>query len=606
MPALVLITVILLAALAYAEGVAWALPAVTLLSICGAASRHMGVLAGAAAGTVLSLLGLALVVAIAPAAGVSLISTVALTMAVLAVGAAWLWQPRWPHDRALLPQVLGVAGPAAVALALGIVGAGGITWALLNDGQYHLLSTRTMIADGGLLLDRGNRDPLANEILTLLTLPGRGGVSMDDLMLHDASRQALTVLLLLSWLSILAGLVVASAVPAHHGLVRAGAGLAGAALAWTWFVSGFALRYGFINSIVTIIILLSAWGMWTLGRRQPVLVSGALMLTTTVALTSWAAAAFVPMALGATLVVGHWGTHLQARGRLAAWWVGCLVVSGAYAFGVTARTVAPQGDIGLSAEGEAPAMAPWQLAVFALVVVVLAAIVKAPGGRHVLVGVVSVVIGGLTGLAFLLAQRLDPGVVIWGYYPQKLSWVLAVICVVVIAQLVAHAASADLRRKRDRVALPLVVAGAAVTVMLVVPPASSPLVGRGASMVLPALTIVDGSTGTIRDDLGAEESAFDLIPRVDRPDARIIYSQLVSDEPGEQWANDWSVQLAGTRGDPVGRGSIGDLDLRRPVDVCTLARRWDRRVTVLTAKASIAAEIEALCGGPDLTVTVAG
>jgi hypothetical protein len=299
------------------------------------------------------------------------------------------------------------------------------------------------------------------------------------------------------------------------------------------------------------------------------------------------------MALGAALIVLHRREHLAARGRQLAWWLACLGASGVCAFGVTVRVLTVDGSVGLKGEGQFPAFAPWQAVLLA--VALLTAGVLLPDRQRPHRGGRSrrnwPRIGARRGP--LLLQRTEPGVVLWGYYPKKLMWVLAVLWLVIVTQAVVSAASLNLRRRRDRVALPLVAAGTAAAMMLVLPPAASPMAGRGVLKVFWTATIVDGRTGTIRDDLGAVEGAFDLLPQLDRTGARIIYSRFVDDEIGEQWANDWSVRLAGVRGDPVSRASIGGPDLRRSTDVCVLAGTWHPQVTVLTGDARLRDDVAA-------------
>lgn len=579
--------------------VAWLLPLVTLGCVSVMAARWLGGLGGLAAGTTVCLVALAVVAALAPVVGSTLVPSFASAMVLLSAVAS-LPRGKYRMSPPAASTLVAAAGPALVAVGLAVVGAGGVSWSLLNDGQLHLLGTRVMLQDGGLRLDRGNRDPLVNEVLAVFTGPGRGGVDPDSLLAHDAARQAMTVLLLLGWLSVLVGAVLAMAVPAERRWTRAGVASVGALVPWTWFVGGFALRYGFVNAITTIIVLTCSWALWRAGRSQPVIASGALMLATTGALVSWAMAAFVPMALGVAMIAWKWREHRAARSWLVVWWLGCLLVSAAYVVGVTARTIAPAGTVGLSGEGAFPSLAPWQVVVLAIAVASTACLLPGADRSHRAVGAVAVLVGSGIGLGLILLQRTGDGASLWGYYPQKLAWVLAVLWVVMVIESVVRAAAVDLRRRRDRFALPLVTVGAAAAAMLVVPPTASPLVGHGVAWAFPALTVVDGSTGTSRDDLGAVENAFALLPLVDRPGARIIFTGFIDDEIGEQWADDWSVQLAGQRGDAVSRRSIGNLDLREAGDVCRLARLWGQGVVAHTTSAALRDELGVRC--PDVTV----
>lgn len=605
---------LVLGAVSFGMGVPWVLPAVTSGLLVTAFAARISWAGAIGAATVVSAAALACAMAVLPRSDVSMTAGLIVLLVALGAGAAAALLrvgPQLPDrgDRWLAATAM--IAPLVVALfaLVGRARDAGVSWAMWNDGIYHLTGTRQLLADGGLVDGSGNRDPLANEVLALATAPGRGSVDAQDLLQFDVGRQALVIVLLLAWLGILASTIIATAVPPKHKYIRAVVAIGAGMLPWTWFISGFALRFGFTNALVSMVVLLAAWLIWSAAPKVPVLASALLMLAAVALLAAWAVLAVVPTAWGAWIIWRYRVEHVALRGTGALAWLAVLGVSAAYAAWVTTPGVSSSSGAGLTAEGgffEFSAFAP------ALVLGILLALAwltsRSTRDMWSRAGGFAFGFAALLGLAVLLVQRTRSDVALWGYYPQKYAWVLCVLAVVVSARFVARAVSLDLRRRRDRLAAPAVIIGVAVAMMLVAPPNASPLMAKGAGgvkTVLPVLTVVDGTPGTLSDDLGYLSPAAPVLFSNSGPGRPVLLSHYLSDAVAEGWVNEWTVELARADGSAMVRRDAQRLDLREATGLCELLATTNRPVTVLSRNPELLNQARNRCPGETAIWTLA-
>ncbi|MFI5427312.1 hypothetical protein [Aeromicrobium sp. UC242_57] len=273
-----------------------------------------------------------------------------------------------------------------------------------------------------------------------------------------------------------------------------------------------------------------------------------------------------------------------------------LAVSAAYALWVTAPTVSRSGEVGLTAEGGFFDFAPFAPSLVLGVLLALALLTtRSTGDTWSRTGALALGVAAAVGLAALLRQRLGADVSWWGYYPQKYAWVLCVLAVVMTGRFVAQAVSVDLRRRRDSIAAPLVVVGAALAVMLVAPPSASPLVAPGVRQVAPALTIIDAEHGTLADDLGYLSSAAPVLFAHSGPGGPVVLSRYLTDDVTEDWVNEWTVEIAQQEGSTVSRRDVQRLDLRQATGLCELLATSDRPVRVLSRDAGLRDRVADQC-----------
>lgn len=573
----------------FTMGVPWVLPVVVVGLLVAAFAVRLSWAGALGAATVVTASALACVMAMLPRLNVSLTIGMIVLLVALGVGSiAWLLRaggPRLPDRDALWTGAAILVAPMGVGL-IALVGRArdaGVSWAMWNDGIYHLTGTRQILVDGGLIGSRGNRDPLANEVLALATTSGRASVDLGDLLAFDVGRQALVIVLLLVWMGVLASAIISTAIPPRHRYVRAAVAVGAGLLPWTWFISGFALRFGWTNALVSIVVLLAAWLVWSEAPTSPIISSALLMLAAVACLAAWAVIAVVPMAWGAWVIWRSRLEHLALRRGGAAAWLTILAVSAAYALWITAPSVSPSGEIGLTAEGAFFQFAPLAPSIVLAALLALSVLTtRSTGDTWSRTGVIVFGSASLLGQAALLRQRIGTEGSFWGYYPQKYAWVLCVLAIIMIARFMAQAVSVDLSRSRDRLAAPIVIVGAGLAIMLVAPPGASPLVATGVRQVAPALTIVDGVDGNLADDLGYLTPTAPVLFAQTGPGRTVLLSRYLTDSIAEEWVNEWTVQLAEPSGGTMSRRDVQRLDLREPAEMCELLATSNRPVTVLS------------------------
>lgn len=596
----------------YAAGFPWLLPlAVTVLVFATCAIWVSWALALAAA-TIVPLAILAGSMVLFPLLDIGIFPGVTATMIVTGVAAIVIalagrgW--RLPSRSARTLGLASLAVPAAVAAIAATLGrstVGGGSWTLWNDGIYHLFATQALIDDGGLPLG-GSRDPLVNELFAIFALPGRSGVDGSNLLAFDAARQAGAVLLVLLWMSILFSVLVARAVPASHPGVRSAIAILAGLLPWTWFVSGFTLRFGYHNAIVGMVILLACVLIWIDSEVLPTWSSALHMLTATVLLADWAVLAIVPILWGTWLIIRERHAHLALRGWAAVAWIACFLGSGAYALFITLPSVSQNGEVGLTANGGFFGFSAIQAGlILAALLVVAWMTARTRPSWNGLRGVLVFTAASLIGVALLLAQRTGPGIELWGYYPQKFSWILAVVAVAMIARMVALGVTHDLRRRMDCIAAPLVVVVAALAVMAAAPPMASPLVAHGAwglQRLIPVTTIVGDAHGDLNADLSYLSRFTPTLYAAAASGDKVLLSHFVADDAAEQWINEVLVAVPTADDTAPSRRDFETLDMKKVSDLCDALAIRGPGTTVWTRDRGLEDRVESACPGTAFSV----
>jgi hypothetical protein len=92
--------------------------------------------------------------------------------------------------RIVLP-LLCVPALALLGVAMTTVGTGDLEWAMHNDAVWNLVTTRMLIADGGLdAIAHPNASPLTPGLLSIAAAVGRDAVLPQDLLRHDVGAFA--------------------------------------------------------------------------------------------------------------------------------------------------------------------------------------------------------------------------------------------------------------------------------------------------------------------------------------------------------------------------------------------------------------------------------
>jgi hypothetical protein len=500
---------------------------------------------------------------------------------------------------------------AAVPVVRRLVDSPKLAWMMNNDSTWNLVSARFIVEDGGLdPASHRNPAPLANEVMALFLAPGRSDVGSRDLLAHDLFRASEVLLLLVGATSLLAGLLVASGIPASRPWSRTVLALVAAAIPWTWSLAGVVFLYGFWNSLPAAVLLLAGWGAWTSSERHPVTSSGLLALVGTGLLAAWAPLVLVPAALGVAVVVWRWRPHVDLRGVALLAWLAPLLVLVAYA-GVVTRADAAVGSGSLAAEGGFPPYGehlPWVFWWVPLAVLLLLSVWSPL--RIDVVGALVVGLAGVLGTYYLMEQRAGSPAGPWGYYPQKFAWTLSFLAPMVVLASVRGALCATGLRRAQRVTLVLGVTLISGVLLLQVPPADPrPVTGEDYpiahrtpdyrwSSLLPSVSML------LPDRSSALDPAVTTLLRFADDDDKVVVSRW-SPEPGDNtFVNFWLLQLSVDRSDEFPRPYAPILDSVDPAQLCTVVASWNGGVTIHTRSDTLADDMADECPREEFDIRV--
>jgi MFS family permease len=206
-----------------------------------------------------------------------------------------------------------------------------------------------------------------------------------------------------------------------------------------WWVIGIQLADGYLNAGFAIAVLLAAWLAYLESERRPVL-----------SLLALAAAAVVMLPLWSPLVIGVGALALLVLVRLLARRSVRLVVLGLAALVVLAlaatlalgivATAVQSND--LDKDGGFPELStPILFAFIGVILIVMIADALRMGLQHLASGAIALVAAGVIGMAYLLYQRRNSAD-LFGYYPEKFSWLMAVllgvVCITVLGSLLVR------------------------------------------------------------------------------------------------------------------------------------------------------------------------
>lgn len=494
-------------------------------------------------------------------------------------------------------------GIGTVALLRGT----GYSWAVWNDGVMQLFAAREVVDRGGVDLGAGQPDPLVSTVLGWVMSSGRPETGL-ALLPHDGSAQASVTFATTAVLGIAFALVVSAGAPPARPRLRLVMSVAGSCLAFSWFVSGFAVPYGFVNSLFALVLLAACWSTWVGARARPAESAAILVLATVVMLGTWPVLAVVPAALAAVIAVGRrrempWR---DARTRLATFavLVVAMIAAGAIAVPIATR---PSSVGGALVDGAFVDLRPFHALVYVIAAMVVAGLALRADAeaRWAATGLGVLTAASALGLAFLSWQRVSVDGEWWYYYPQKLAWMAGVVAIAIVASLLMRVLVFHAVSSRDVVLGPIVVAIVCGALMFTVPPQASPLVGQGAlgfARVAPILTLTT-TTGDVTDSFRAFEKQEALAAEVLARDDLVVVSNDRG-PAGEQWVNDLDLTES-SRGTTLSLRRVkGTIPLSRPEGVCQVAAAWARPLTVLTRDDDLSDRVAASCPGLPIQVEV--
>jgi len=579
----------------------WVAPLAVLVSMTLAIGQRTSWPFAIAAATITEFALIALVLRFTPATGVSLVGGAGIMFAVLGALSIGVLIRTGAHRligrralRVVLPLLIVPVLLVAAVSAWGLF-SGNLEWAMRGDAVWNLVTTRVLIADGGLdAVAHPNPSPLAAGLLAIAAAVGRDSVAAADLLRHDAGRFATFWLLATALAGLLAALIGARSVHGGSRLARVGAAAVAGVIPWVWFTFGFSAQFGFYNATLAFVLLLASWLAWLETRVAPIAGAAALSLASVALLATWAPVAALPFLLAVFALVSRLPS--LRRERVDRRRVGLLVLTVVpvplYLLFVTLPDLLREGEA-LAVDGGIMPIAPVHIAVIVIVTLVASGFTAVHlGQRHQLVGVAIIVGSSALVGAYLAWQRVRADAEWWGYYPAKFSWLVASLLLVVLTATILS----ELAGARRRAGLTIGVFAAAVGLPWVLMAQVLPTTDRLTSLLTPVAIV----TGTgVAESPPAAQRLFDLAV----PGERTMVVSYLS-VPQDVFLNSWLLQLDVESGsDPIRVYAYG-LDPRNEEQACEAVRVWDTPVRIVTSDATLPERFAQLCPDADVVVEV--
>ena len=475
-----------------------------------------------------------------------------------------------------------------------VASANELSWVMLGDSANNLLFGRELVQRNGIGIDiTQNPVPLPASFIGIALDSGRAGVAADALSRHDIVAFATVWSALIVLTCVMCG-VVASTIARSAGgrsllvaVVAAGTSL----VPLSWFISGYALEYGFFNTHVSLPILFAAFLAYLAHREHPALSLSVLLVAATLVLAVWSPLVVIVAGLGIVVVVSQFRRLLATRGLPL---VGLAIAMGQLlVYGLL--LVLPSLLKISSAFAAAGAVYNFHKTMFAVVALALIGAAAVAYRRqlrdHVLVGALVVVAASALGLgALLFAVRDTPNP--WSYYPMKFAWLVTVYAIVLI---IGYASGAVARITR-----PVWIRGVGLAVV--------------AALILGFLAFAPGnrSTDGVNDAVSSvlegrfirpgDVVAEQIFEKATPEQATVLWQ---SDNPDEGTINFWVWSLwadSVTGNTPLRVAAYGLYDHDDPAELCSIMGYMDGDVIVETTDDTVEPYVDANC--PELNATV--
>lgn len=578
----------------------WVAPFAVLVSIVLAVGQRTSWPFAVAAAVIMEVALIAFVLRFTPALGIGLIGGAGVMFAVLGAAALFVFARVGAHRvigrrelRIVVPLLI---VPAFLVAVIGVTAvlSGNLEWAMRNDAVWNLVTTRMLIADGGLhAVAHPNASPLTPGLLAIAAAVGRDAVAPGDLLRHDVGRFAAFWLIATSIAGLLAALIGARSVHGGSRVARTIAAAIAGGVPFTWFMFGFASQFGFYNATLTLTLLLATWLAWLETRVAPVIGAAVLSLAAVALLATWAPVAVLPFGLAVVALlsrlrrIGRDRFDVRSSVLLA---LAALPVP-VYLLAVTLPDLRRDGAA-LAVDGGIMPLQAIHVTIIATVTVTASSLTALHlRQRHQLVGVLLILATSACAGGYLVYQRLGAGS-LWGYYPAKFAWLVASLLLVILAATVLS----ELAVLRGRVWASTGVVGLAVllpgVLMAQVPPASD----RFAAALTPVAIVTQRG-------VAAGEPAAQRLFELAEPEIRTLALDYLTPD-GDAFLNSWLLQLESTSAsDPIRTFSYV-LDPRSEEQACEAVRTWAAPVRVVTSDATLPARFAEVCPSADFIIEV--
>lgn len=518
----------------------------------------------------------------------------------------------------------------------------GPVWAMYNDATVQMIKARPIVDLGGInTAVLRNSSPLTSALIAMAMVVGRSRVSPANMLQNDVTGAAQLWLLMAFATSVIAALITwfASAPRANKYsgnrvidvesvndvilretvvesqdvagkssfAVRIFASALVGIIPLTWYYLGIALRWGFYNSTLALLILLCAWHIWLEARRIRAVIAVALLTLATLALlATWAPLAAIPAFLAIWVTVR--GIRQGVRQgispvRAVLPLLLALLPIGAYAFLVSLQDLINESDAGdaLASEGGIQPIGVTHvlIALFISGLVVLM-IAVATRSWHTFWGLFVTYVATAFLMAFLIYQRVSMGRHYWGYYPIKAIWtVLCLVFIIAVAAAIGYVVNRPIGQGGRYIGVALAVAVVGLIMWQIEPPS-----WRYIFAPIDVVRGVNTADASWRANLVFATSTDDQASMVIRYDEHTYVPGVGPRRLTDEFANLWLLQLLSIHGsDPI-RAFAYFLNPDDDHQVCAAIRTWEQHVTVYTTDLDLEASLLNLCPDADFSVVL--
>jgi len=562
--------------------------------------RRLGV-AAALAGTVLGLLAFALLGLILTAAiHVPIVTAFLVASAALGVAGALVALRLPPGARPTLSRTGAAIAPALGAVVwlavLGIArvrpGSAVLSWVMSGDSANNVLFARVDLAVSGIRLGpQENPVPLPAGLISLGASAGRAEVSSHRLLGHDLAALASLWGVVIAVLCVLIGAAAAASISASRPVMRTVVGALASLVPLSWFVVGYPVEYGFLNTHVALLVVLSGWLAFVSLSARPALLIALLALCCTLTLAVWSPVVLFPGLLMVVVIVRRWAVlPRQSRRDLVIGLIGLAQLL-AFFLGVTIPSLVAQSGF-LAAGGGAYAFSKWVLIASVAAAVVVGIAARRPLGATLSWALLAMGMAAVIGWGALLFLARGTPDALTSYYPLKFAWLSALVLLVVVLGTVLGVLSRWTRRAVVTAIAVAVVAVAVVGVLRFAPTSSG-----GYAIRNPVARILTG------DFIGSGDTTVDRIVRY--ADLQAPTLLIGTHDRFESTIDFWVLQMQAnsvSNDSRLRKAAYGVGDLRKPAQLCLVLRAMGAPTTVLTQDPTLGDRVRAAC--PDVDATV--
>lgn len=470
-----------------------------------------------------------------------------------------------------------------------------LSWLMRNDSMNNLIFAREVLRNGGIRLgDLQNPAPLPSSLLAVFMEPGRTGVDSALLLEHDLTGMGAAWGILIMITALLAGLAASAMARRAGAAIRfqvLGAVL-GSVGVLSWYATGLAMENGFVNTDVSLPVLLALILVATSTQLPAAVRVIALAIGSTVMLAVWSPLGIIPIALLALAVVAG-RRDLLAQGRAAKAAVAvALVQLLAWGVGVTIPTLLSQREA-LAGAGGIFRSAWWIVFALGIAVVVLDRVAAGGGWRTRSPVVPIAVLAAFAGIGVLLfVSRRAPD--IWTYYPVKFAWLVTLLLGILAVGLLVGVIGTRAGRPALRRVL-LVVLSAAVALLVAWTPDITPNLAMN-----PLDRLVRSQT--VERIQGVHEV---ILANSDAKHPVLFWNGLDDDIAwGEPDVDLWLISLKADtlNTTPLRLAAYTSYSDRSIEQLCGLIPLMGPNLTVITRDAGLSSEVDDNCGDIGNTV----